>query len=175
MQWYNEASNWQEKDGIISITTDPDTDFWRVTRHDFIADNAHFYYQSVQGDFVASVKFSGEYNALYDQAGLMARLDEKTWIKCGIEYVDGVQYASAVITRDFSDWSIVPLAGSPKTAYIKLQRIGTAVEVSYSLDGTSYSMIRQGYLTDADLQVGLICASPKGQGFTTRFEDFVLE
>lgn len=176
MQWYNEPSNWQAENGKITITTDKETDFWRVTRHDFIADNAHFYYQNIEGDFTATVKFAGEYQDLYDQAGLMVRQDEKVWLKCGVEYLNGVQQASAVVTRDFSDWSVIPLDNNPKSSWIRMQRIGTAFEVSFSHDGESFMMIRECYLSDAlSLQVGVMCASPKGDGFQTQFEDLNIE
>ena len=174
MQWYNEPVDWQEQDGVISIHTEGHTDFWRVTRHHFIKDNAHFYYQDVQGDFTGIVKVSGTYNALYDQAGMMLRENDQTWMKCGIEFLDGVQQASAVITRAFSDWSIVPLPDNPASTWFQVQRIGSAVEVSYSADGESYSLIRQGYLSEAQtLQFGLMCAAPQaGAGFPVRFEHF---
>ena len=60
-------------------------------------------YETVTGDFTATVKITGNYAVLYDQAGLMVRESETVWMKCGIEYLEGVQQASAVITRDFSD------------------------------------------------------------------------
>lgn len=176
MQWFNEPTHWKNSNGTISVTTNKETDFWRVTRHNFIADNAHFYYQTVEGDFTATVKFTGEYQDLYDQAGLMVRQDEKVWLKCGVEYLHGVQQASAVVTRDFSDWSVIPLNDNPQSAWIRLQRIGTAFEVSFSADGEDYMMIRECYLTDApSLQVGIMCASPKGDGFTTTFEQLTIE
>ncbi len=175
MQWLNEPASWSDSDGVISLTTDKETDFWRVTRHDFIADNAHFYSKAVTDNFVAAVKFTGAYEALYDQAGLMVRQDEKFWLKCGVEYLNGVQQASAVLTRDFSDWSVVPLEDAPESAWIRMERIGTAFEVSFSRDGESWTMIRECYLTDAEtLQVGVMAASPKGGGFTTTFEHFTI-
>lgn len=175
MKWYNEPQSWQHSDDVIHITTDKDTDFWRVTRHDFIADNAHFYYQDVTGDFVATVKFTGAYVALYDQAGLMVRQDETVWLKCGVEFLNGTQQASAVVTRDFSDWSVIPLVDNPASAWIRMTRIGTAFEVSFSRDGADWMMIRECYLSDAPtLQVGMMAASPKGDGFTTQFEHFVI-
>lgn len=173
MQWLNEPTKHKISNEKIQFTTKHATDFWRKTRHDFIADNGHFYYDSVSGDFTAVVKVTGAYNTLYDQAGIMLRKDELTWIKCGIEFVEGVQYASAVITREASDWSIVPLEGSPASIWFKLMRIGTAVEVYFSLDGEDYTMIRQGFLTDTGtLQIGLMACSPKGQGFEAIFEDY---
>lgn len=176
MQWLNEALSWQENDNNITITASGDTDFWRVTRHGFIKDDGHFYFQEVAGNFRARVKVFGDYHALYDQAGLMLRLDETTWMKCGIEFVDNQQFVSAVITRQFSDWSIVPLASNPDFIWMQVERIGTAIEVAYSLDGDSYQMLRQGYLSDSEtLQVGVMVAAPKGEGFKARFEQFTVE
>ncbi|MEQ8675303.1 MAG: DUF1349 domain-containing protein [Aggregatilineales bacterium] len=175
MNWYNEPKIWAEKDGKLIVTTAGKTDYWRVTLHDFIKDDASFYYQTVMGDFTASVKVTGDYATLYDQAGLMVRENEMIWMKCGIEYLEGVQQASAVITRDFSDWSIVPLADNPVSIWIRAQRKGSAIEVSFSRDGDTFTLIRQGYLSaKAELQVGMMCAAPQGDGFDVTFEDFVL-
>lgn len=176
MRWLNEPGRWNiEADGL-TVTADPKTDFWRVTRHNFINDNGHSYGPDVTGDFTAEVRFSANYHTLYDQAGLMLRENERVWMKCGIEYVDGVQYASAVITRDFSDWSVVKLDPAPAAVWLRVQRIGTAVEVYVSTDGSAYSMIRQGYLTDSPaLHVGMMVAAPTGDGFEARFSGFEIK
>jgi len=113
MQWLNEPPEWQAEGDLITVLTGAKTDFWRKTHYGFIRDNGHVYYQTVHGNFSASVKLSGEYSALYDQAGLMVRRDEMAWIKTGIEFVGGVQHVSAVVTHDFSDWSVVALAPNP--------------------------------------------------------------
>ena len=113
MQWYNEPPAWSAQGDAVTLSVAPKTDFWRKTHDGGVRDNGHFYYRSVSGDFSAQVKFSGKYTALYDQAGLMVRVDAETWLKCGVEYVGGVQYASAVVTRDYSDWSVLPLDGAP--------------------------------------------------------------
>ncbi|NDJ60807.1 MAG: DUF1349 domain-containing protein [Chloroflexi bacterium] len=175
MHWYNEPKTWQASGGKLIVTADAKTDFWRVTLHDFIKDDAHFFYQDVAGDFTATVKITGAYAALYDQAGLMVRESETVWLKCGIEFLDGVQQASAVITRAFSDWSIVPLTDNPASIWIRAKRIGTAVEVYFSRDGAAFTLIRQGYLSAAEtLQVGRMCAAPQGDGFQVTFEDFAV-
>lgn len=173
MQWYNEPSQWREQDGKLIVTADPDTDAWRVTRHNFIKDDAHFYYREVTGDFTATVKITGDYTALYDQAGLMVRESELVWLKCGIEYVNDAQKASVVVTRDFSDWSVVPLEDAPRSIWIRVQRIGSAVEVSYARTEGDFLMMREAYLSEVEtLQVGMMCAAPKGAGFAVTFEDF---
>jgi regulation of enolase protein 1 (concanavalin A-like superfamily) len=61
------------------------------------------FYQKIKGDFIVEVKVRGKYQELYDQAGIMVRLDEANWLKCGIEFFEGVQQVSAVVTRDYSD------------------------------------------------------------------------
>jgi len=80
-----------------------------------------------------------------------------------------------VVTRDFSDWSIVPLPGNPPALWLRVVRTGPTVEVSYSLDGAAYTMLRQAYFTDQpEVAVGLMIASPIGDGFTAVFEGFTV-
>jgi regulation of enolase protein 1 (concanavalin A-like superfamily) len=50
-----------------------------------------------------NVKVTGQFHDLYDQAGLMVRIDAENWMKCGVEFVDGKQNMSIVYTRDFSN------------------------------------------------------------------------
>jgi uncharacterized protein len=176
MQWYNEPPFWKDQEGTVTVTSGAKTDFWRITHYGFIRDSGHFYYQEVTGDFTAIVKIIGQYQTLYDQAGLMVRLDEKTWIKTGIEFVDGVQQVSAVVTRDYSDWSVVPLPQNPPSLWLRLQRRSGTVEVQYSLDGTQYTMLRLAHLTEEKtVQVGIMCASPESEGFHVKFDKFNIQ
>ncbi len=178
LKWYNEPPAWKAEGHTISLTSGAKTDFWRKTHDGGIRDHGHFYYRPVSGDFVADVTFSANYEAQYDQAGLMVRLDESTWLKCGIEFFEGVQHVSAVVTHDFSDWSIVPLAAPPSRMQLRLVREGHTVAVYYSLDGTTYKLLRQAYLTPAPvLEVGLMACSPTGEGgvFTAVFENFAVK
>lgn len=173
MQWYNEPPQWQEDGDRLSITTGAKTDFWRKTHYGFIRDDGHFYYQQVTGDFTAEVVITGQYQTLYDQAGLMVRENENTWLKCGIEYVEDVQNVSAVVTRNFSDWSVVPLHHPPVSLGLRIQRRAEAIEVQYSLDTKEYQMLRLAYLTQtATVQVGMMAASPQGDGCAIVFESF---
>jgi uncharacterized protein len=170
--WLNEPGEWHEDQGMISLVTEPQTDFWRKTHDGAVRDNGHFRFTPVEGNFVVDVAIRGMYQDLYDQAGLMLRLDAETWLKCGIEFVDGAQYASAVVTRDFSDWSVVPLPAPPPVFHLRLKRQGGNVEVYYSLDGERFWLLRQSFLTEAArVDIGIMGASPIGNGFRTVFED----
>jgi regulation of enolase protein 1 (concanavalin A-like superfamily) len=175
MQWLNEPQQWSDVGGIIKMTAAAQTDFWRVTRHGYIVDNGHFYYREVTGDFTVTVQFSAAYQALYDQAGLMLRLDEKTWVKCGIEHVTPNKLLSVVVTREFSDWSTAPQPVMADSVWFKIVRIDSAIEVSCSLDGSQYTMLREAYFIPAPtLQVGLMCAAPRGDGFEATFRDLTI-
>ena len=72
MDWYNEPPRWTAQGDSVTMLSASQTDFWRLAG--IARDNGHFYYQRQAGDFLMQCKFSGEYNAQYDQAGLMARL-----------------------------------------------------------------------------------------------------
>ncbi|HEY9622289.1 MAG TPA: DUF1349 domain-containing protein [Crinalium sp.] len=172
MRWYNEPSSWQDQDGVLTVTSGSNTDFWRKTHYGFIRDSGNFYYCEVAGDFVAEVKVSGNYETLYDQAGLMIRADSRIWMKCGIEYVGDRQNMSTVITRDYSDWSVMPLSENPDALWLRVKRSGGAIEVFFSLDGEDYPLFRVAYLSEATVQVGPMVAAPDGNGVSVTFENF---
>lgn len=178
MKWHNEPPVWNDQQQTLTVTSGEKTDFWRKTHYGFIRDTGHFYYEEVPGDFIAIVKITGQYEVLYDQAGLMIRENDTTWLKCGIEFVEGVQYASTVVTREFSDWSVVQLPHNPISLWLELERKGGTVQVKYSLDGEDYTMMRLAYLTETEtVQVGPMFASPEreGEGFQATFEDFQIK
>ncbi len=171
--WMNEPDQWEVDGAGIHLRTNAKTDFWRKTHYGFIRDNGHFWYIKQSGAFEVSVKFSGQYRELYDQAGIMIRRDAENWTKTGVEYVDGVQQASAVVTRDFSDWSVIPLQDNPPSFWLKARKGGDHVEISYSTDGNRYHLLRLAYFPPSgEVQVGLMAASPDGSGFNVHFEDF---
>ena len=174
-EWHHEPPHWVQNEERLSVTTGPASDFWRVTHYGFVRDNGHFFHRTMRGDFVAEVRVAGRYTHLYDQAGLMLRVDERTWLKCGLEFVDGVHNLSAVVTRDFSDWSVLPLSDPPTSFRIKVERRDVTVKIECGVERSDYQMLRLAYLSDApEMQVGVMCASPEGPGFEVEFQGFSL-
>ncbi|AZQ64297.1 DUF1349 domain-containing protein [Flammeovirga pectinis] len=173
MQWFNAPDKWDVKGNTLKMFVTPQTDYWRKTHYGFTVDDGPFYYANRGGEFEVSVKITGAYKTRFDQMGLMLRVDEKHWIKTGIEYVDGVYNFSAVVTNGHSSWSVIALKEKPKSIWIKAIKKRDAVEILYSLDGKNYQMSNLAYLPDhKPVMVGMMAASPDGSGFDATFEDF---
>jgi uncharacterized protein len=176
MKWFNEPKNWSFEDGVLKVRVDSGTDFWRITHYDFIRDNGHFFYRELREDFTAKVRICGDYRELYDQGGLMIRIDERNWIKTGIEYVNGVQNLSAVVTREFSDWSVIQQSDNPAEVWFKLKRQKDYVEISHSFDNKDFAMLRLAYFPpNVPVQIGMMCAAPDGKGFSIEFDNFEIQ
>jgi regulation of enolase protein 1 (concanavalin A-like superfamily) len=170
--WLNPPKTWSDRDGRISLSAEAKSDFWRLTASGTAADSGHFYFEEREGDFTVTVKFRADYAAQYDQAGLMIRIDEKNWIKTGVEFLDGRGNIATVVTRDFSDGSTAPEKATAKPVWLKLTRKGDFVEIHYSLDNRSFQVVRQAYFPPkVACKVGVMAAAPVGTGFKAIFED----
>lgn len=173
MQWFNEPSQWEIKDKKLTLFATPQSDYWRIAHYGFTVDDAPFLYTTYGGEFEAKVKITGDYRERYDQAGMMIRIDHENYIKTGIEYVDGKYNLSAVVTHHTSDWSVITLDRAVPFIWIKAVRRLDAVEIYYSYDDQTYTLMRITWLQDnTPVQVGLMAASPDGQGFNASFEHF---
>ncbi len=176
MKWMNDPAAFKQAGGVLTIRSKPKTDFWRKTFYGYITDNGHFFQLTVKGDFVIQARVNGQYAALYDQAGLMVRQDGENWMKCGTEYFDGRRHASVVFTRDFSDWSTMPDLSNTAAVWWRALRKKDSIETQCSLDGKSFTTIRQGYFPPGtQVEVGIMCAAPEGPGFGAVFDNLKLE
>lgn len=173
MQWFNEPEKWEVKNKTLNMFVTPQSDYWRISHYGFTVDDAPFYYTTYGGEFEVKVKITGDYKARFDQMGLMLRIDHENYIKTGIEFVDGKYNLSTVVTHKTSDWSVIELDKKISYVWIKAVRRIDAVEVFYSFDDKTYTMMRNAYLQDnTPVMVGLMAASPDGNGFEAKFENF---
>lgn len=176
MQWFNEPEKWEIKNDVLTMNVTPHSDYWRISHYGFTVDDGPFYYTTRGGEFEAKVKISGEYVARFDQAGLMLRIDHENWLKAGIEYVDGKYNLSAVVTHKTSDWSVITLDKPVEYIWIKVVRRLDAVEIFYSYDDKSYTMMRNCWMQDnIPMMVGPVAACPDGNGFKAKFEHFEIK
>jgi len=171
--WLNEPPAWSGDASRLELMTGKDTDFWRHTFYGFVRDDGHGWLTPVEGDFTASATVTGDYRHLYDQAGLMLRIDERNWIKTGIEFTDGLMHFSVVVTRDVSDWSVTPLLEAKPTdaLHVRLTRHGDAVRVQYALNHEPWQMARLAPFSSAPARAGVMACSPQRAGFQVTFRD----
>lgn len=175
-QWSNPPQAFKESPSTLTETVPAGTDYWRTTHYGFIRDSGPFRFETRSGNFEAKVQIHGKYQELYHQAGLMIRKDERNWIKTGIEFVNGHQNVSAVVTQNFSDWSVLPRSDSPASIWMRLQRFNDTVQISYSLDGQKWSMLRLAYFPpELPVQIGMVAAAPGKMPFEVTFEHFSVE
>jgi len=168
--WLNEPPDWKYENGTLSVSTGKNSDFWRNTHYEFVRDNGHFWQLPASKMFTATLTFDGDYEALYDQAGLMLRVDQKHWIKCGIEHSDGMTNFSIVVTRENSDWSVVgqPLISGPQTIRITAENDAIIAHFLNS-DGIWNLMRVADFRLTRAMTIGPMACSPERSGFKARF------
>lgn len=178
--WLNPPAAWSvDAAGTLHATSGDRTDFWQETHYGFRRDNGHALLRNVDGAFTAMLTFDGDYDVLYDQAGLMLRSGPRDWIKFGIEHTDGIPHLSVVATYGGrSDWSAQPVRiNVPVT--LRATRLGDAMLLQWSPDGgASWDMVRLAPVPcDADvsaLRAGPYLCAPERSGFTARFHSFTV-
>lgn len=162
-------------DQSLEVVTDDQTDFWRETYYGFVRDSGHFLGFTAEGGFTAQVRVNADFRELYDQAGIMVRIDEQTWVKAGIEFNDGNAMISSVITRGQSDWAPGFFSGDPRDFWLRMTVAKGVIRVQYSSDGLSWPLLRLAPFPEADTyQVGPICCTPQRQGLQVRFSEWSL-
>lgn len=176
MQWFNEPTKWEIKNNSLTMNVTPQSDYWRVSHYGFTVDDAPFLYTMHGGEFEVKVKVTGDYTARFDQAGLMLRIDHENYIKAGIEFVDGKYNLSTVVTHHTSDWSIIALDRPVPFVWIKAVRRLDAIEVFYSFNDVTYTLMRNAWMPDNHpIMVGVMAACPDGNGFKARFDNFSIK
>ena len=176
MQWFNEPTKWEIKNNSLTMNVTPQSYYWRISHYGFTVDDAPFLYTLRGGEFEVKVKVTGDYTARFDQAGLMLRIDHENYIKAGIEFVDGKYNLSTVVTHHTSDWSIIALDRPVPFVWIKAVRRLDAIEVFYSFDDVTYTLMRNAWMPDNHpIMVGVMAACPDGNGFKARFDNFSIK
>jgi len=174
--WLNPPAAVREDGPDLVVTTRADTDFWRTTSYGFVHDNGHALLTGFPPGSAVEVTFVAEFAHRFDQAGILIRVDENTWIKTGIELSDGLPQLGAVVTHGLSDWSLAPVpdwAGHPVT--VRASRSGDAVTIRARRGAEPWRMVRLAPLApDAPATAGPFCCSPEHTGLDVRFTSFVV-
>ncbi|HAN69986.1 MAG TPA: DUF1349 domain-containing protein [Actinobacteria bacterium] len=159
--WVNEPVRWEvDATGRLEWDTRPVSDFWRHTGGVMGADDGDAFLLACAGDFSVTMRLSCDFASPYDQCGLMVRVDERNWLKAGVE-LDGGPWFSVVETREHSDWS--KQAISSGDAEFTLWRDGDTLRVGLVDEGMTH-LVRE-LVFDGPVAVGPYSCSPSGPGF----------
>lgn len=173
--WLNEPKAWQLDGGTLSAVTDRNTDFWRETHYGFTRDSGHFFHCATEGDFTAQLRVRARYDELYDQAGIMVRVDEAHWVKAGIEMSDGLALLSSVLTTGESDWATGAYGQDPGDFWMRATVAAGVLRLQVSADGKTWPLLRLSpFPRAASYAVGPICCTPERAGLEVRFSEFRL-
>jgi regulation of enolase protein 1 (concanavalin A-like superfamily) len=172
-EWLNEPDTWDLNEARLHVTTQRDTDFWRETHYGFIHDSGHLFGMQRNGDFSAQVHVRGDFETLYDQAGLMVRIDERNWVKAGVEFTDGALMTSSVLTVEQSDWALGAEMAARDGFWLRVTVARGVLKIQSSTDGASWPMLRLAPFPKADSYfVGAVCCSPQRGGLRVGFSEF---
>jgi uncharacterized protein len=172
MQWLNEPASWQRTGDVLKVNVDPGTDFWRTTGYGYVHDNGHVYGDLLPGDLDVSVRVRGTFENQYDQAGIMLRADDRTWLKTGVEFFEGRPRLSTVLTVGRSSWMVADLPAGTDEITLRVSRRGDAVEVRYAAGDGAAELAALVFLPpDREMLAGIMCAAPEGAGFGVTFHD----
>jgi len=172
MQWLNEPASWQRTGDVLRVSVDPGTDFWRTTGYGYVHDSGHVYGEPLRGDLDVSVRVRGAFASQYDQAGIMLRADENTWLKTGLEFFEGRPRLSTVLTMGCSSWMVADLPPGTDEVTLRVSRRGDAVEVRYTAGEGAAELAALVFMPPGrEMLAGIVCAAPEGAGFSVAFHD----
>jgi regulation of enolase protein 1 (concanavalin A-like superfamily) len=172
MEWLNEPASWQRTGDVLTVSVDPSTDFWRETGYGYIRDSGHVYGEVLAGDLDVSVRMRCTLGVQYDQAGVMLRADERTWLKTGVEFFEGRARLSTVLTLGRSSWMVTDLPAGTDEIVLRVSRRGDAVEVRYVLEDGPAELAALVFMPPGrEVLAGVMAAAPEGPGFRVTFHD----
>ncbi|MEA9711878.1 DUF1349 domain-containing protein [Xanthomonas campestris] len=160
---------------VLDVVTDKGTDFWRETHYGFTRDSGHFLGIKAPSRFTCQLRIRGKFEQLYDQAGIMVRVNEGQWVKAGIELSDGRAMLSSVLTDGTSDWATGPYEADASDFWMRATVDKGVLRLQVSRDGTYWPLVRLCPFPVADSYlVGPMTCTPERAGLRVQFSDWTL-
>jgi uncharacterized protein len=175
-QWLNPPPRAWHEDSDLLVEAGEGSDFWRTTSYGFVHDSGHALLVPFPAAAAVEVSFLLDFTEQFDQAGVLVRADEESWIKAGVEVSDGLPQVGAVVTRDLSDWSVSPVpAWRGREVTVRASRSGDALTVRARVDDEPWQLVRVAPLpADRPFAAGPFCCAPTRAGLVVRFRGAVL-
>ena len=175
-EWLNPPVVLVESIDELVVSTGENTDLWRTTSYGFVHDTGHGLLAPLPDGGAMELTFDANYEAQFDQAGMLLWSDEEHWIKCGIEYADGVFGLGAVVTDGVSDWStgsVEEWSGQPVT--LRMSRSGDAVTIRARSGAEPWRLVRLAPIDPGrEWRGGPYAATPTRAGLEVRFREWLI-
>ena len=192
--WLFEPKAYEVTSSSVTITTEPETDFWQRSYYGFRNDNAPSLLLESSDNFSFTAKVEFEYKSQFDQCGLIIYLDSNNWFKASIEFENEhySQLGSVVTNMGYSDWATTDIE-LPSNIWYRLSRRGPDFLIESSLDGISFKQMRIFHLhqlgetteamgkvnpplpAESPVRFGVYACSPLKSSFTATFSEMCLE
>lgn len=174
-QWVNEPAAFAITGDILQVTTDARTDFWRETQYGYTHDSGHFFGFETGAAFTAQLRVRARFEQLYDQAGIMVRIDAQRWLKAGLEFSDGATMLSSVLTDGRSDWATGAYTGDPADFWLRVSVASGVLRLQVSGDGEAWPLVRLcPFPASSRYLVGPMCCTPERAGLQVTFSDWAV-
>lgn len=141
--WLNPPPRSETDGDRLIVTAAEGSDLWRTTSYGFVHDDGHALLRAYDGGSAVEVTFRVDYDAQFDQAGVLVWAHARRWVKTGVEFVDGTPQLGAVVTHEHSDWSSAPVptwAGAVVT--LRVSRSGDALTIRARRENEAWQMVR---------------------------------
>ncbi|MBN9374239.1 MAG: DUF1349 domain-containing protein [Cellulomonas sp.] len=170
-RWTHPPASTREDGDALLVEAVEGSDAWRHTAYGFVHDSEHALLAPLPAGRAVEVDVALAYDQLFDQAGLMVRAAEDTWVKAGVEISDGLPQVGAVVTRGVSDWSVAPVPEwAGRVVTVRASRFGDALVVRAHAEGEPWRLVRMApFDTDVPLEAGPFCCAPSRAGLVVRF------
>jgi len=193
-KWINPPQEFRIGETVVSMTTDPHSDFWQRTYYGFRNDNAHALQLTSPENFTFTVKATFDYQAQFDQCGVVMYLDSQNWFKASIEAENETlsRLGSVVTNLGYSDWATTDILPT-RVMWYRLHRRGPDFLIESSPDGAAFHQMRVFHLhvlgettpemgkqfppkpPEQPVRFGVYACSPLESSFTAVFSELSLE
>ena len=178
--WLNQPKRFLIEKKIVTILTDPETDFWQQTYYGFGKTNAPSFLKEMEGDFTFGVKteFEDSY-FLHDQCGVLLFIDDKNWFKVSVEYENRkfARLGAVVTNKGFSDWATTDIPAGVNQMHYRVSRRNHDFLIENSLEGKNFRQMRILHMhkIPEKVKIGVYACSPSKSTFKAVFSKFQIE
>lgn len=161
--------------GTLTLLAGGGTEQWQLTN------SSPFIVLPVSGNFDVTVKMESSPTELYQRAGIGLRSaqDVNTWVNISRNYHGAISGNEGIMVLSNQQGNSSLLSNTPYTAevcFLKIERRGFEVSLSYSEDGTNWMVLEGNYAANFGdpVEIYLMSSSTSARGLTAQFSELTL-